>query len=156
MKRILVLATTTVAVLVAAGCSALGKAAFADPVVNLRDVKVVGLGLTGGNLDVVLSVYNPNNFRLDASKLNYRLQVDSTPLANGTIDNRFTVQDKDSTQVHIPVTFSWSGLNAGVRSIFNTGAVNYRVLGDITVSGGPGLNFTVPFSQTGRYSTLGR
>ena len=154
MKRIFVLATATVAVLVAAGCSALGKQAFADPVVNLRDVKVVGLGLTGGNLDVVLSVYNPNGYRLDATRLNYRLQVDSTPLANGTLDNRFTVQDKDSTQVHIPVTFSWSGLGAGARSIFNTGAVNYRVTGDVTVGSVVG-NFTIPFSQTGRYSTLG-
>ena len=121
----------------------------------LRDVKVVGLGVTGGNLDVVLSVYNPNGYRLDATRLNYRLQVDSTPLANGTLDNRFTVQDKDSTQVHIPVTFSWSGLGAGARSIFDTGAVNYRVTGDVTVGSVVG-NFTIPFSQTGRYSTLGR
>ena len=36
-------------------------------------------------------------------------------------------------QVTIPVAFNWSGLGAGVRSIFNTGAVNYRVNGDVTV-----------------------
>ena len=47
------------------------------------------------------------------------------------------------------------GLGAGVRSIFNTGAVNYRVTGDVTV-GTPVGNFTIPYSQTGRYSTLGR
>ena len=155
MKKNFVLATAAVAVIVAAGCSALGKQAFTDPVVSLRDVKVTGIGMTGGNLDVVLSVYNPNGYRLDATRLNYRLQVDSTPLANGVLDNRFTLQDKDSTQVHIPVTFSWSGLGAGMRSIFNTGAVNYRVTGDVTV-GSPVGNYTIPFSQTGRYSTLGR
>jgi LEA14-like dessication related protein len=155
MKRKFVLATAAVAVLVAAGCSALGRQAFADPIVNLRDVKVTGLGLTGGNLDVVLAVYNPNHYNLDATRLNYRIQVDSTPLANGVLDNRFTLTNNDTTQVHIPVTFSWSGLGAGVRSIFNTGAVNYRVLGDVTV-GSPVGNYTIPFSQTGRYSTLGR
>src|SRR5512140_3517503 len=124
MKRIHVLATAAMAVITAAGCSTLGRQAFANPVVTLKDVRVVGLGLTGGNLDVVLSVYNPNGYRLDATRLTYQLQVDSTPLANGVFDNIFTVQNNDSPQVRIPVTFSWSGLNAGMRSIFNTGAVN--------------------------------
>ena len=154
-KKTFVLATAAIAVIAAAGCSTLGRQAFADPVVTLKTVNVVGLGLTGGNLDVVLNVYNPNGYRLDATRLNYRVQIDSTPLANGALDSRFTVQNKDSTQVHIPITFSWSGLGAGARQIFNTGAVNYRVIGDVTV-GSPVGNYTIPFSQTGRFSTLGR
>ena len=71
------------------------------------------------------------------------------------MDTRFTVQDKDSTTVTIPVAFSWSGLGAGVRSIFSTSAVNYQVAGDVTV-GTPVGAFTIPYSQKGRYSTLGR
>lgn len=153
MKKIVILATASVAVIAAAACSTLGKQAFADPVVTLKDVKVASLGLNGGNLDVVLNVYNPNGYRLDATRLTYRIQVDSTPLANGALDNRFTVQNKDSTQIKIPVSFSWSGLGAAGRSIFNTGAVNYRVSGDVTVGSVVG-NFTIPFSQTGRYNTL--
>ena len=155
MRKGFVLAAATVAVMVAAGCSTLGRQAFADPVVSLKDVRVASLGLNGGNLDVMLNVYNPNGYRLDATRLTYRLLVDSTPLGNGVMDSRFTVQDKDSTTVRIPVAFSWSGLGAGVRSIFNTGAVNYRVVGDVTV-GTPVGSFTIPYSQTGRYSTLGR
>jgi LEA14-like dessication related protein len=140
----------------AAGCSTLGKQAFADPVVTLKDVKVVGLGATGGNLDVVLNVYNPNGYRLDATRMTYRLfMADSTPVANGTLDNHFAVQNKDSTQVKIPVSFSYAGLGAAGRSILNTGAISYRVTGDVTVGSVVG-NFTIPFSQTGRFSTLGR
>ena len=155
MRKGIALAAAAVAVAVTAACSTLGRAAFADPVVTLRDVQVASMGLTGGNLNVRLNVYNPNGFRLDATRLTYRLLIDSTPLANGVMDSRFTVQDKDSTMVTIPVAFSWSGLGAGVRSVFNTGAVNYRVNGDVTV-GTPVGNFTIPYSQTGRYSTLGR
>ena len=155
MKRGIALAAAAVAFVATAACSTLGRQAFADPVVTLKNVQVSSLGLTGGNLNVILNVYNPNGYRLDATRLSYRLLVDSTPLANGILDNRFTVQDKDSTLVTIPVAFSWSGLGAGVRSIFNTGAVNYRVTGDVTV-GTPVGNFTIPYSQTGRYSTLGR
>lgn len=155
MKKGMALAAAAVAFAATTACSTLGRQAFADPVVTLKNVQVASLGLTGGNLNVILSVYNPNGYRLDATRLTYRLLVDSTPLANGVMDNRFTVQDKDSTTVTIPVAFNWTGLGAGVRSIFNTGAVNYRVNGDVTV-GTPVGNFTIPYSQTGRYSTLGR
>lgn len=155
MKQGIALTVAAVAIAATTACSTLGRQAFADPIVSLKDVQVASIGLTGGNLNVKLSVYNPNGYRLDATRLTYRLLVDSTPLANGVMDNRFTVQDKDSTMVTIPVAFSWSGLGAGVRSIFNTGAVNYRVNGDVTV-GTPVGNFTIPYSQTGRYSTLGR
>ena len=155
MKRGIVLAAAVLSIGATAACSTLGRQAFADPVVTLKDVQIASLGLTGGNLNIKLSVYNPNGFRLDATRLSYRLLVDSTPLANGVMDNRFTVQDKDSTTVTIPVAFSYAGLGAGARSIFNTGALNYRVNGDVTV-GTPVGNFTIPYSQTGRYSTLGR
>jgi len=155
MKKRFGLVGATVVILGVAGCSALGRQAFANPTVTLKDVKIVSVGLTGGSLDVVLNVYNPNGYRLDATRLSYRLQVDSTPLANGVMDSRFTVLEKDSSRVSIPVTFSWSGLGAGVRQIVNTGAVNYRVIGDVTIRSPVG-NFTIPFTQTGRYRTLGR
>ena len=154
-KKTFVLATAAVAV-IAAGCSTLGRQGFANPVVSLRNVRVVGLGATGGNLDVVLSVYNPNSFRLDATRLTYRVALagDSITLADGALDSRFTVQDKDSTVVTIPVSFTYTGIGAAGRSILNTGAVNYHVLGDVTVGSSLG-SFTVPYSSTGRFTTTG-
>lgn len=153
--RKFVMAAAAAALVGVGACSALGRQAFKEPVVTLQDVRIAGLGVSGGNLDVMLNVYNPNGYRLDATRLNYRLMVDSTQLATGVLDSRFTVQNNDSTSVRIPVSFTFSGLGAAGRSIWNTGAVNYRVTGDITVGTAVG-NFTVPFSQTGRFSTMGR
>ena len=139
-----------------AGCSMLGRAAFQNPVVHLRNVQVRGIGLSGGSLDVMLSVFNPNHYRLDATRLTYRVSLagDSVTLASGALDSRFTVQDNDSTTVTIPVTFTYAGVNAAGRSILNTGAVDYHVLGDVTV-GSPVGSFTVPYSSTGRFTTTG-
>jgi len=138
------------------GCGAIAKQAFREPSVTLRDVRVVGLGVSGGELDVVLGVYNPNNYRLDASRLTYRVFVgDSVGLAGGMLDARTTVQATDSTTVHVPVVFAYSGLGVAARQLLMTGTVNYRVTGDVTVASGVG-NFTVPFSATGRYSTVRR
>lgn len=154
--RKLVFAALTAATAVVAGCATLGRAAFQNPVVHLRNVGIGNIGLTGGSLNVQLSVYNPNHFRLDATRLTYNLNLagDSIKVASGTYDSRFTVNDGDSTLVTIPVDFTYAGLGAAGRSLLNTGAVNYHVLGDVTVASPVG-NFTVPYSSTGRFTTSG-
>jgi LEA14-like dessication related protein len=137
-----------------AGCATLARQAFQNPIVNLRDVNVRGVGISGGSLDVILSVYNPNNYRLDATRLTYRVFVgDSVGLANGDVQTQTTVQAGDSTLVTVPVSFTYAGLGAAARQIFSTGSVTYRVAGDVTV-GSPVGNFTVPYSTTGRFDTL--
>lgn len=137
-----------------AACSALGRQAFQNPIVNLRDVKVQGLGISGGQLDVLLSVYNPNAYRLDASRLTYRVFVgDSASLATGAVDTRTTVQAGDSTVITVPVSFTYAGIGAAATQLLRTGSVNYRVMGDVTVASVVG-NFTVPYSATGRFDTL--
>lgn len=140
--------------LVLSACASLGRAAFQQPIVNFRDLQVQGVGLTGSTLDVVLSIYNPNGYRLDATRLTYRLMVDSTALGDGVYDNHFAVQSGDSTIVKLPVTLSYAGLGAAGRQLLGKGAVDYRVMGDVTVSTPIG-NFTQPYSQTGRFTTFG-
>ena len=156
MRKLTLTLVVAASALIGAGCSVLGKAAFQNPVVNLRSVAVRGLGLTGGSLDVKLSVYNPNHYRLDATQLRYQVNLagDSVKVASGTMNNLFTVNDNDSTIVTIPVDFTYAGIGAAGRSILNTGAINYHVLGDVTV-GSPVGHFTVPYSSTGRFTTTG-
>ena len=152
MRKLAILAVT----LSVAACSALGRQAFQNPVVNLRDVRVLGLGTTGGQLEVALGVYNPNQYRLDATRLTYQVFIgDSVGLANGALDTRTTVQAGDSTIVKIPVSFTYSGLGAAATQLLRTGAVNYKVNGDVTVGSVVG-NFTVPYSTTGQFNTMAR
>jgi LEA14-like dessication related protein len=139
-----------------AACASLGGlAGFREPVVNFKDLRVRGLGLTGGSLDAYLNVYNPNGFRLDATRLTYTVTVgDNAQVGTGALDSRFTVQDKDSTTIRIPIDFTYSGIGAAARQIMQSGSVPYNVTGDITV-GTPLGNFTVPYSGTGRFSAFG-
>lgn len=152
MKKLAVVAVA----LTVAACSALGRAAFQNPVVSLRDVRVLGLGTTGGQLEVQLGVYNPNQYRLDATRLTYRVFVgDSVSVANGALDTQTTVQAGDSTIVRVPIAFTYSGVGAAAMQLMRTGTVTYRVGGDVTV-GSPVGNFTVPYSTTGQFNTMGR
>ena len=148
-----ILIVAALAAVALAGCSALGRAVFRQPVVELRDVRLAGLGLTGGNLDVVLAVYNPNGYQLDATDLHYRVLVDSVEVADGAVAQRNAFRSGDTTVVHLPVQFSYAGVGAAGRELTQSGAVNYKVVGDITV-GSPIGNRTFPFTSTGRFTTV--
>jgi len=150
-RKILVAAMAAVAL---GGCATLGTGGFKQPLVNFSDVKIRGLGLSGGSLDVVLSVYNPNGYNLNASRLTYKLMAENNDMASGVLDHAFRVKDRDSTFVTIPVDFTYAALGAAGRQLLERGSVNYRVIGDITVDTQLG-SFTVPYDRTGRFSSLG-
>lgn len=141
-----------VAAAAASGCSSLLQKAFDEPVVSFRDLKINGLGMQGGNLDVVLAVYNPNGYRLDGLKLTYALMVDSAMVGTGAIDGGFAVPSKDTTLVRLPIDFTYRGLGAAGTQLLRTGSVLYRIRGDVTV-GTPLGNFTKPYDRTGRFSS---
>ncbi|MFL5576291.1 MAG: LEA type 2 family protein [Gemmatimonadaceae bacterium] len=154
MRRFVVLATAAVAVAGATGCASLGRKAFKEPTVSFKELRVNGLGLTGGSLDILLNIYNPNGYKLDATRFTYNLMVDSVNFGSGAIDQKFTVQSGDSTTVRLPLTFTYAGIGSAGRSLLNTGTVNYTVTGDITV-GTPLGNFTKPYTQRGTYTAMG-
>lgn len=152
-RRMVAASLTVLASFGIAGCAALGRATFSEPDVRLKEFVVTGLGLTGGSVDVVLSVYNPNGYNLDALKMTYQVDVDSIKLGEGELGERFVVQEKDSSIVRLPVRFTYAGLGAAGRALVTSGTVNYRVRGDFTV-GTPLGNFTRPYDRTGRYSSV--
>ncbi|MGH7651389.1 MAG: LEA type 2 family protein [Gemmatimonadaceae bacterium] len=137
-----------------AACATLGRAGFAEPIVTFKDLRVRGLGLSGGSLDAYLSIYNPNGFRLDATRLTYNVLVGQNQLGTGALDSRFTVQNNDSTTVRIPIDFTYSGIGAAARQMMQSGSVPYTISGDVTVATPIG-NFTRPYTGTGRFSAFG-
>lgn len=152
-RRWFVTAVASLAVAGATGCAALGRATFAEPFVELQRVQLVGLGFDGGNLDVILSVYNPNRFSLDATSLTYRVDVDSVQVGAGALDSRFVVASGDTAQVRIPVRFTYRGLGAAGRQLLTTGSVNYRVRGDLSLNTPLG-RFSRPYDRSGRFNTV--
>jgi LEA14-like dessication related protein len=139
--------------IVLAGCASLGHGSFKEPIVTVKDARVTGLGVAGGSLEVVLNVYNPNKYRLDGTRLTYKLMIDSVTFGTGQTSRNFTVSEKDSSEVRLPLQFSYLGVGEAGRQLMQTGTVNYRVLGDLTITTPVG-SFTRPYDQTGRFSTI--
>jgi LEA14-like dessication related protein len=152
MRR-MALGFMAVTAIAAAGCATLGRQAFRDPIVTFKDARIVGLGVTGGSLEIVLDVHNPNNFRLDGSTLTYKVLVDSTTFGEGEYTARWGVDEGKTTEVRLPLTFTYQGVGAAGRLLSQTGSVEYRVIGDMSVATPVG-RFTRPYDQKGRFSTL--
>lgn len=136
-----------------AGCGRLARSAFRQPIVALQDVVVKGVGTQGGALDVVLAVENPNDYRLDATRLTYRVYADSLSVAEGAVDQRVTLPEKRTTAVTLPVTFTFRELMAAASVLMRQGAVDYRVVGEVTLAT-PFGRITRPYEGRGRYTTL--
>lgn len=145
--------TALAALAAATGCATVGQGTFREPVVSYRDAVITGLGITGGSLEVVLGVYNPNRFRLDGTRLTYRVSVDSVPFGSGELNDRFVVPEGDSSAVRLPLSFTYAGVGQAGRQLIQTGSVQYTVTGEITVSTPLG-SFTRPYTGKGRLSTL--
>ena len=135
------------------GCATMAKAAFSQPVVALRDVRLSAVGFDGGTLDVLLSVYNPNEYDLDASQMTYAVLVDSSVVGQGATDRRWVVPAKDSAVVRLPVQFTWDGAGAAGRHLMSSGSVLYEVKGAMKIASGLGT-ITLPYDQHGSFRSL--
>ena len=137
------------------GCASMARQAFQNPVVVLHDVVVKGVGLTGGSLDVILEVANPNDYRIDASSVTYTLFADSIQVASGEVTKLVTLDNKKTTEVTLPVTFTFKELQKAAQILLQRGSVDYMVKGDFTLKT-PFGSITRPYVGTGRYDSLGR
>lgn len=124
------LAATLIA---ATGCATFARQAFQTPTVTLKDVRIRAIGLDGGALDLVLDVFNPNEYRMDATRLSYNLVADTATIATGEINKRVTLLNKQHNDVVMPVSFSVKELFGVANVLLSKGEVEYAVKGDVTV-----------------------
>jgi LEA14-like dessication related protein len=112
------------------GCASLKSALnFQDPQIALQEINVTGLGLTGGTLDLVFDVYNPNTYRLRSTRLQVGLDLEGTYFGDALIDRPLDLSPQNHSRVVMPVRFSWSGVGAAARGLLERQQLNYGLTG---------------------------
>jgi len=139
----------TVIALAASACAPLSRSAFRAPTVELRDIRVRGIGLDGGSLDVVLDVFNPNDYRMDATRLTYALSTDSGNVATGAVTKRVTLEKGAHNDVTLPVSFTMKELLGAAQVMLRKGTVEYIVKGEVTMDS-PFGSMTRPYEARAR------
>jgi LEA14-like dessication related protein len=135
--------------LAGAACSGLGDN-FREPDVQLDHAVVRAVGLTGGDLDLVVKVDNPNNFTLQGTKLQVGIDVKGSHLGDITYDSDFVVSENGTTSLTLPLRFGWSGVGSAVLAALKYGELPYEMRGQATLRLPWGLKTAVSFSHEGR------
>jgi LEA14-like dessication related protein len=141
-------ARTLLVVTLLTGCAGL-PIGLQDPELHLDRVVVRGLGLTGGTMDLIVSVYNPNRFDLAGTKVQLGFDVEDSHVGDLTYDDDFQVQKGDTTALSLPLQFTWNGLATAARAALRTGELPYTLRGQLTLQSPLG-GHTVPFTREGR------
>ena len=153
MMRRWMMGLALVSVATVAGCKTLARQAFANPVVEVKDVRVKGVGLQGGSLDVILDVYNPNDYRIDARSISYTVFVESAQIAIGEIEKLMTLSNLGHSEVVVPVEFTFAAVQKAVQKFAMRGSLDYRVTGAFTMVTPIG-SITRPYSGAGRLDSF--
>lgn len=136
-------------------CATMSRQSFQNPTVELKDVVVRGVGLNGGSLDVILDVYNPNDYRIDASRVTYTVFAESLQVATGEVTKLTTLENRKMSTITLPVTFTMRELTQAANVLLQKGSIEYTVQGDFTLAT-PFGSVTRPYKGKGRYDSLGR
>jgi hypothetical protein len=131
------------------GCSGFGDS-FREPEVRLEQAVVRGIGLAGGNLDLVVTVQNPNNFTLRADKLQVGFDVEGSHLGDITYDDDFAVSENGETRLTLPLRFGWVGVGRAAWAALGYGDLPYKMKGQATLKIPGGFRKVVSFSHEGR------
>ncbi len=123
-----------VAVWVAASaCATLRGLSFREPDLQLTQINVTGLGLSGGTLDLVFDVYNPNKYRLRSTRVEISIALEQRHFGDALLEKPLDLSPENHSQVVVPVRFEWAGVGSGARALLTKQAVGYGVSGRLIV-----------------------
>jgi LEA14-like dessication related protein len=107
-----------------------------DPRITVQSMSVKRLHWTGGGtLNVVMEMYNPNNFPLEVRRLSYHIakQSDGTLIADGSSSDVFPVPQRSKVEWSVLVECTYAGVVASDQSIYEHRQTVLKMKGEVTV-----------------------
>ena len=122
----------SIAVVFMASCATLRNALnFQEPQIQLQEINITGMGLTGGTLDLAFDVYNPNDYRLRSTRLEVALDLEGKHFGDALIDRPLDLSPTNHSRVVMPVRFEWAGVGAAARGLLTRQALQYGITGAV-------------------------
>src|SRR5205809_2187422 len=112
-------------------CATLGKLYFQDPQIQLQEINVTSLGLSGGTMDLVFDVYNPNHYRIRSTRIEVGVDLESTHFGDAYLERPLDLSPTNHNRVVVPVRFEWAGVGAGAKALLTRRAVGYGITGRV-------------------------
>ena len=130
MRRALLPATLALV----AACATLRSAfSFKEPDVALERIEITGLSLTGGTFDLVLDVYNPNEYEIRGTRVELSLDLEDRHFGDALLDKPLALSATQHNRIVVPVAFQWAGVGAAAQALVSRQEVRYALQGAVLV-----------------------
>ena len=131
-----------------AACAAVSNA-LEEPDVKLERVVVREVGVRGGELELQLSLDNPNPFDLRGTEIALGFDVEGSHVGNVRYADDFNLVSGGRTGLTLPLSFEWAGVGSALKAALSTGEIPYDMKGQLTIQTPWGAQ-SVPFTREGR------
>lgn len=102
------------------------------PKLSVKNINLKSLSFTGADLEVELNIFNPNNFGIDITQLNYQFFVAKQNWASSNLTQSLNLKPDSDNSVSIPVSLSLLDMGASIFEVLNGGKeIPYQVKGDL-------------------------
>jgi len=145
--RSLALAT----ILAIAGCGGGSHSVAPDllpPEVELRQIGVRSVGLTGGTLDAKIAIRNPNGTTIRGTGLRLALDVQGHCFGETEWTRGFELAPDSIVTFTVPVSYEWKTVGLAARGVLGYGEVRYEISGRTCILLA-GENWRFPYSRQG-------
>ncbi len=114
-------------------CAVVQQFTFEEPEIALAAVRVTGLDLAGGRLEIVLDVRNPNPYRIQGRQIEAEVQLEGVPFGEVARDAPWALPAQADTSLALRLEFGWAAVGAAARSLLDRSAVGYTLTGRVLV-----------------------
>ena len=127
------------------------------PRIEVGDLKIKRINLTGADLVLQLRLGNPNGFAFGLDRLDYNFSVGGKPWATGTSSQSVQLAEKDSQTIEIPVSLSFLSLGkSAYRALKKKKPLDYQLSGNLDLNTSLPLlpNAKIPIDLSGSLDVL--
>jgi len=115
--------------------------------INITDVRVTGIGLTGANLEIVFNIHNPTGMGATLDQLDYKIYGNNIYLGDGKINNAINVPAHSNKIVSSSFVLNYSSADKVFGDDLVKGTINWKISG-IACRNTPFGGIKVPFEET--------
>lgn len=129
----------------------LGACSKPEPpqLIGISEVEVVSFGLPESIIGMEVSLYNPNNQRMQLKKANMEIFINNQLLGSSLLDSTIDIPKKDTFAVPLRVKVkTLSGASKFLQSMSPDTSIFFKVKGSAEL-GKAGLFFTYPLNYEG-------
>jgi LEA14-like dessication related protein len=142
MKRLLLLVCSFLT-----GCTMF----MAQPEVMVKDVSLAGLDRDGVEMDLGLTVTNPNSSSIRLSRYSYNLLISELPMTRGEQHESFEFKGNTTTDIRLPLHIRYNDLLEILKRIPDPDHIPYQLTADFDLNTQLGT-FTVPVAKRGNFA----